>query len=84
MRCFVALGEAEQWPADLIVMDSRGHTGIKRWLLDSVEQAVVAYAPCSGRARTSALDPWGMRAPTDCGLSIDVSSSFVCGASQRR
>lgn len=39
--------EAEAWGADLIVVGSRGHTGIKRWLLGSVAQSVVSHAPCS-------------------------------------
>jgi nucleotide-binding universal stress UspA family protein len=39
--------EAREWGADLIVMGSHGHTGLKRLLLGSVAQAVVAHAPCS-------------------------------------
>jgi nucleotide-binding universal stress UspA family protein len=41
------LDEATEWPADLIVMGSHGYTGLKRWLLGSVAQAVVSHAPCS-------------------------------------
>jgi nucleotide-binding universal stress UspA family protein len=39
--------EATEWGADLIVVGSHGHTGLKRLLLGSVAQAVVAHAPCS-------------------------------------
>jgi nucleotide-binding universal stress UspA family protein len=39
--------EASEWGADLIVVGSHGHTGLKRLLLGSVAQAVVAHAPCS-------------------------------------
>src|SRR5215212_10138681 len=39
--------EAKEWEADLIVIGSHGYTGLKRWLLGSVAQAVVAHAPCS-------------------------------------
>ncbi|MBI3491883.1 MAG: universal stress protein [Acidobacteria bacterium] len=39
--------EAKEWGADLIVMGSHGHTGVKRWLIGSVAQSVVAHAPCS-------------------------------------
>lgn len=41
------MDEAERWPADLIVIGTHGYTGIKRWLLGSVAQAVVNRAPCS-------------------------------------
>jgi nucleotide-binding universal stress UspA family protein len=43
----VIVDEARDWPADLIVIGSHGYTGLKRWLLGSVAQAVVAHAPCS-------------------------------------
>ena len=39
--------EAREWDADLIVLGSHGYTGLKRWLLGSVAQAVVSHAPCS-------------------------------------
>ena len=39
--------EAEEWAADLIVVGSHGRTGLPRWLLGSVAQAVVGHAPCS-------------------------------------
>ncbi len=43
----VIIDEATEWPADLIVVGSHGYTGIKRLLLGSVAQSVVAHAPCS-------------------------------------
>ena len=43
----VIIDEAEEWGADLIVVGSHGHTGIKKWLLGSVAQSVVSHAPCS-------------------------------------
>lgn len=43
----VIVEEAEQWNAELIVMGTHGYTGLKRLLLGSVAQAVVAHAPCS-------------------------------------
>jgi nucleotide-binding universal stress UspA family protein len=39
--------EAETWPADLIVVGSHGHQGLKRLLLGSVAHYVVNHAPCS-------------------------------------
>jgi nucleotide-binding universal stress UspA family protein len=43
----VIVDEAERWSADLVVIGTHGYTGIKRWLLGSVAQAVVSHAPCS-------------------------------------
>lgn len=43
----IIVDEAQEWDADLIVVGSHGHTGIKRWLLGSVAQSVVSHAPCS-------------------------------------
>lgn len=43
----IIVEEAERWPADLIVVGSRGLTGVKRWLLGSVAQSVLRHAPCS-------------------------------------
>ena len=43
----VIVDEAKEWDADLIVMGSHGHKGLKRWLLGSVSQSVVSHAPCS-------------------------------------
>ena len=39
--------EAEAWPADLIVVGSHGHRGLKRALLGSVAHYVANHAPCS-------------------------------------
>jgi nucleotide-binding universal stress UspA family protein len=39
--------EAESWPADLIVVGSHGHQGLKRFLLGSVANYVTSHAPCS-------------------------------------
>jgi len=41
------LAEAEEWPANLIVMGSHGHTGLKRYLIGSVARAVAQNANCS-------------------------------------
>lgn len=39
--------EAESWPADLIIVGSHGHQGLKRLLLGSVAHYVTNHAPCS-------------------------------------
>lgn len=39
--------EALEWPADLIVVGTRGRSAIKRILLGSVANYIVRHAPCS-------------------------------------
>jgi nucleotide-binding universal stress UspA family protein len=43
----VILEEAREWGADLIVVGSHGHTGVKETLLGSVAVSVVNHANCS-------------------------------------
>jgi nucleotide-binding universal stress UspA family protein len=43
----VILDEAQAWKADLIVLGSHGRTGIRRWLMGSVSDAVARHATCS-------------------------------------
>jgi nucleotide-binding universal stress UspA family protein len=38
---------AERWHADMIVLGSHGRTGLARFLMGSVSQAVVRHAHCS-------------------------------------
>jgi nucleotide-binding universal stress UspA family protein len=38
--------EAKEWGADLIVVGSRGYTGLRRVLAGSVSQYVIDHAPC--------------------------------------
>ena len=38
--------EAKEWGAELIVVGSRGYTGLRRMLAGSVSQYVVDHAPC--------------------------------------
>lgn len=40
------IATAEEIGADLIVVGSRGHSGIKRFVLGSVSESVVRHAPC--------------------------------------
>lgn len=39
--------EAREWGADLLVMGSHGRRGIKRFLLGSIAESVLAVAPCT-------------------------------------
>ena len=43
----VIVDDADTWHADLIVVGSHGRTGLKRLVLGSVAQSVVAHAHCS-------------------------------------
>jgi nucleotide-binding universal stress UspA family protein len=39
--------DAAQWKADLIILGSHGRTGMDRFLMGSVSEAVARHAPCS-------------------------------------
>ncbi|HYV46136.1 MAG TPA: universal stress protein [Myxococcaceae bacterium] len=41
------VAEAERFEADLIILGSKGRTGVARWLMGSVAEYVVRHAPCS-------------------------------------
>jgi nucleotide-binding universal stress UspA family protein len=43
----VIITVAENWEADLVIVGSHGRTGLKRWVLGSVAEAVVRHAGCS-------------------------------------
>ena len=65
----VIVDEAKEWPADLIVLGSHGHS-TRRCLLRSIAQAVITHAPCSVEVvrrplpeRSPKMDPivWGIQ-----------------------
>lgn len=64
----VIVDEAKEWPADLIVLGSQGHSAWN-WLFGSIAQSVITHAPCSVEVvrrplpeRSSKMDPivWGI------------------------
>ncbi|HXQ36247.1 MAG TPA: universal stress protein, partial [Anaerolineales bacterium] len=44
---FVILREADEWPADLVLIRAHTYSNFSRWLLGSVSGAVLRDAPCS-------------------------------------
>ena len=50
---WAVIKRAGEWPADLVVVGSHGHSTIYRAMLGSVSQKVVAEAPCSVRVARS-------------------------------
>jgi nucleotide-binding universal stress UspA family protein len=44
---FIVLDLAAEWKADLIVLGSHGRTGLGRFPMGSVSEAVARHAPCS-------------------------------------
>jgi nucleotide-binding universal stress UspA family protein len=53
----VILDEADRWKPDLIVVGSHGKSGLQRFLLGSVSQAVALHAPCSVEIVRAPLTP---------------------------
>jgi nucleotide-binding universal stress UspA family protein len=43
----VVVEEADEWGADLIMVGSHGYSGLQRFLIGSVSQAVALHARCS-------------------------------------
>ena len=43
----IILENAAEWNADMIVLGSHGRTGLERFFLGSVSEAVARHAPCS-------------------------------------
>jgi len=41
------VAEADRFQADLVIVGSKGRTGVARWLMGSVAEYVVRHAPCS-------------------------------------
>lgn len=42
----VIIKEAENWPADLIVVGARDYSPLERWLMGRVAGSLVRHAPC--------------------------------------
>jgi nucleotide-binding universal stress UspA family protein len=51
----VILNNAEGWNADLIIVGSHGRTGLDRFLIGSVSEAVARHARCSVEIRIQAV-----------------------------
>jgi len=68
---------AREWPADVVVIGSRGRTGIERLLLGSVARGVLQSAPCSVLVVPSGAlrgtEPAGGQDPEDRSPRPDLS-----------
>jgi nucleotide-binding universal stress UspA family protein len=51
------LDRAQSWPADLIVLGSRGESGVARLVHGSVSHKVLSHAPCSVRIARAPASP---------------------------
>jgi nucleotide-binding universal stress UspA family protein len=72
----------EQWEPDLMVVGSRGRSGVGRMLLGSVSQAVISHAACSvrvGRCAAGAVPPEG--APVKVAVAVDGSVDAAAAVS---
>lgn len=67
---------AREWPADVVVIGSRGRTGIERLLLGSVARGVVHSAPCS-----VLVVPSGALRGTEAAATEDRERSVVAARS---
>ncbi len=74
----VIVEEAKEWGADLIVVGSHGYTGIKRLLLGSIAQSVVAHAPCS--VEVVRIKPGAIAGSESTGLRADANEGREKGA----
>jgi nucleotide-binding universal stress UspA family protein len=60
------IAEAESWGADLVVVGTRGHGLLKRWLLGSTARTVLHHAPMSVLiVRPNVGSPGGGRSPVE-------------------
>lgn len=67
---------AREWPADVVVIGSRGRTGIERLLLGSVARGVLQSAPCS-----VLVVPSGTLSGTESAATEDRGRSVVAARS---
>jgi hypothetical protein len=72
------LAAAEAWSPDLLVIGSRGRTGLVKFLLGSVSQKVLHHAPCSVRVAREQRVP--MERPIEIIVGLDGSPGAAAAA----
>ena len=79
---FVILRQAEEWPADLILIKAHSYSNFSRWLLGSVSRTVLGDAPCSVEIvrATAAPAERGARNGLKILLGIDGSIFSIAAA----
>ncbi len=66
---------AREWPADLIIIPTHGHTGLKHLFLGSTAECVVRYAPCPTLVlRQGALERWSFDSSANPSAKADYGN----------
>jgi nucleotide-binding universal stress UspA family protein len=68
------LDTAQEWKADLIVIGSRGRSGVQRLLLGSVAEPVARHAPCSVEI-VRVLNSYWIARQNRAGAAASIASS---------
>jgi nucleotide-binding universal stress UspA family protein len=74
------IDRARRWPADLVVLGSRGESGVARLVHGSVAHTVLSHPPCSIRIARVAPDPPGQEPRRGVRILLGFDGSANCEA----